>query len=273
MYDISQLKEMLLPDLKEIAKTLQIKKYQTLKKDEIIQLITEQQANTPRETAATIHELPFEASVSIENTKEADKKKEKETAPPQQKKKRTRISDNTTPTPTMKSENTEIKEEAPSTVSSENKPEVTPPTATSKEQENKAPQKERPQHHHQNQKNQGTEGNQNQPQAGNNQNNNNNQRQQHHQHQKKNNDFYEFEGMVESEGVLEIMPDGYGFLRSSDYNYLSSPDDIYVSQSQIKLFGLKTGDTIVGTIRPPKEGEKYFPLIKIREIKIGRAHV
>ena len=68
--------------------------------------------------------------------------------------------------------------------------------------------------------------------------------------------------MIGAEGVLEIMPDGYGFLRSSDYNYLNSPDDIYVSQSQIKLFGLKTGDTVKGTIRPPKDGEKYFPLVK-----------
>jgi transcription termination factor Rho len=74
---------------------------------------------------------------------------------------------------------------------------------------------------------------------------------------------FEFEGIIVSEGVLEIMTDGYGFLRSSDYNYLNSPDDIYVSQSQIKLFGLKTGDTVRGTIRPPKEGEKYFPLIKV----------
>ena len=74
---------------------------------------------------------------------------------------------------------------------------------------------------------------------------------------------FEFEGIIISEGVLEIMTDGYGFLRSSDYNYLNSPDDIYVSQSQIKLFGLKTGDTVRGTIRPPKEGEKYFPLIKV----------
>ncbi len=74
---------------------------------------------------------------------------------------------------------------------------------------------------------------------------------------------FEFDGIIVSEGVLEIMTDGYGFLRSSDYNYLNSPDDIYVSQSQIKLFGLKTGDTVRGTIRPPKEGEKYFPLIKV----------
>ncbi|RUA07364.1 MAG: transcription termination factor Rho [Fusobacteria bacterium] len=77
---------------------------------------------------------------------------------------------------------------------------------------------------------------------------------------------HEFEGIITSEGVLEVMQDGYGFLRSSDYNYLSSPDDIYVSQSQIRLFGLKTGDTVRGNVRPPKEGEKYFPLIKVEKI-------
>ncbi len=81
---------------------------------------------------------------------------------------------------------------------------------------------------------------------------------------------YNFDGAINNEGVLEIMPDGYGFLRSSDYNYLTSPDDIYVSQSQIKLFGLKTGDTVCGSVRPPKEGEKYFPLIKVEEIN-GRS--
>ncbi|MFO7874670.1 MAG: transcription termination factor Rho [Bacteroidales bacterium] len=77
---------------------------------------------------------------------------------------------------------------------------------------------------------------------------------------------YEFDGIINAEGVLEIMPDGYGFLRSSDYNYLNSPDDVYVSQSQIKLFGLKTGDTVNGGIRPPKENEKFFPLIKVEQI-------
>jgi transcription termination factor Rho len=72
--------------------------------------------------------------------------------------------------------------------------------------------------------------------------------------------------MIDGEGILEMMPDGYGFLRSSDYNYLTSPDDIYVSPSQIKLFGLKTGDTVKGAIRPPKEGEKYFALLRIENI-------
>lgn len=77
---------------------------------------------------------------------------------------------------------------------------------------------------------------------------------------------YEFDGIIESEGVLEMMPDGYGFLRSSDYNYLASPDDIYLSTSQVRLFGLKTGDTVKGVVRPPKEGEKFFPLVKVLKI-------
>ncbi len=81
---------------------------------------------------------------------------------------------------------------------------------------------------------------------------------------------FEFEGVVDATGCLEIMPDGYGFLRSSDYNYLNSPDDIYVSQSQIKLYGLKTGDTLIGEIKPPKEGDKYFPLVKVKQIN-GRS--
>jgi transcription termination factor Rho len=86
------------------------------------------------------------------------------------------------------------------------------------------------------------------------------------QHSGANGKYFEFDGIVKNTGVLEILQDGYGFLRSSDFNYLNSPDDVYVSQSQIKLFGLKTGDTVTGTIRPPKEGEKYFPLIKVLEI-------
>jgi len=92
-----------------------------------------------------------------------------------------------------------------------------------------------------------------------------------HNHNKDNKSRYrqpdfEFDGIVVTEGVLEMMSEGYGFLRSSDYNYLSSPDDVYVSQSQIRLFGLKTGDTVLGSVRPPKEGEKYFPLIKVDKI-------
>lgn len=89
---------------------------------------------------------------------------------------------------------------------------------------------------------------------------------QNNHHKKPQEPAFNFDGIVVTEGVLEIMQDGYGFLRSSDYNYLASPDDVYVSQSQIKLFGLKTGDTVKGGIRPPREGEKYFPLTKVESV-------
>ena len=92
------------------------------------------------------------------------------------------------------------------------------------------------------------------------------QQQKSYPHRRESSFNIEFDGVIMAEGVLEMMPDGYGFLRSSDYNYLSSPDDIYVSPSQIKLFGLKTGDTIYGAVRPPKEGEKYFALLKVETI-------
>ena len=101
-------------------------------------------------------------------------------------------------------------------------------------------------------------------------NNGNSNRQKFNSNNQRNEKQYDFDGILEGTGTLEIMPDGYGFLRSADYNYLSSPDDIYVSQSQIKLFGLKTGDSVTGSIRPPKEGEKYFPLIKVTQIN-GRS--
>ena len=77
---------------------------------------------------------------------------------------------------------------------------------------------------------------------------------------------FNFDAFVETEGVLELMPDGYGFLRSSDYNYLASPDDVYVGQQQIKQFGLKLGDTVKGYVRPPREGDKFFPLVKVETI-------
>ncbi|KQB39609.1 transcription termination factor Rho [Flavobacterium aquidurense] len=108
------------------------------------------------------------------------------------------------------------------------------------------------------------------PNANGNGNGNGNNGNQNPNHKNKKNNFrdsdFEFDGIIESEGVLEMMPDGYGFLRSSDYNYLASPDDIYLSTSQIRLFGLKTGDTVKGVVRPPKEGEKFFPLVRVLKI-------
>lgn len=124
--------------------------------------------------------------------------------------------------------------------------------------ENKPAQEEKPQREENKNRQQK---NQNQ-----NQNQNNNNGGGNHKQNETSYSNLDFDNTITNEGVLEIMPDGYGFLRSADYNYLSSPDDIYVSQSQIKLFGLKTGDTVNGSIRPPKEGEKYFPLVKVISI-------
>ena len=170
------------------------------------------------------------------------------------------------PTPAKK----EIAKEAPENAE-QNKP--TPkvlPVQKAKPQNGNNPNKD-PQHKHPKHNNQ-KHPNKNNPNQGNKNNNpnqhnkNNNRNESNHNKDTRSRyrepDF-EFDGIVETEGVLEIMAEGYGFLRSSDYNYLSSPDDVYVSQSQIRLFGLKTGDTVLGTVRPPKEGEKYFPLIKV----------
>jgi transcription termination factor Rho len=139
-------------------------------------------------------------------------------------------------------------------------------------QQNNQAQQNNTQNNQQQQSQQNNHSNQQQqPHANNQQNspsqqNNQAQNQSYQAPQPKKEDLYNFDGIVSVEGVLETMPDGYGFLRSADYNYLSSPDDVYVSQSQIKLFGLKTGDTVTGTVRPPKEGEKYFPLVKVEQI-------
>ena len=146
------------------------------------------------------------------------------------------------------------------------------PFAAAPKQENKAVQQN---NNNQNNNNNGSEPHNASAQNNNRQNNNNNNNNNRQNNRQNNNAQnqekpYEFDGILTGSGVLEMMQDGYGFLRSSDYNYLTSPDDIYVSQSQIKLFGLKTGDVVEGAIRPPKEGEKYFPLVKVDKIN-GRS--
>lgn len=146
------------------------------------------------------------------------------------------------------------------------------PFAAAPKQENKAVQQN---NNNQNNNNNGSEPHNASTQNNNRQNNNNNNNNNRQNNRQNNNAQnqekpYEFDGILTGSGVLEMMQDGYGFLRSSDYNYLTSPDDIYVSQSQIKLFGLKTGDVVEGAIRPPKEGEKYFPLVKVDKIN-GRS--
>ena len=149
------------------------------------------------------------------------------------------------------------------------KPTTTTEKKTTKNVENKTSEKKleqtehkKPQHkQHSNQNNKANQNNPNQKKKNPNQDPNFN------PHGKKGLDYdYDFNGIIPIEGVIEILPDGYGFIRSSDYHYLTSPDDIYVSQSQIKLLGLKTGDTVEGNVRPPKSGEKYFPLIRVEKI-------
>ncbi|MBX2948973.1 MAG: transcription termination factor Rho [Crocinitomicaceae bacterium] len=151
------------------------------------------------------------------------------------------------------------------TVRPEEKAEVATPQTETPEPEQKAePAVQQPQQRNQERQERDNRPKQNQQHQ--HQQNNRNRHQHQQQEPEIKDDAYDLVGIVSAEGVLEVIQDGYGFLRSSDYNYLPSPDDIYVSQSQIKLFGLKTGDTVKGTIRPPKEGEKYFPLVKVESI-------
>jgi transcription termination factor Rho len=226
MFEISDLKSKKLPELQEIAKGLNVPKFKTLKKLDLVYQILDLQASNPK--------------VAAEVTTVAPTEKPKRARVPQEKPKEEKQEH----TPQSPSENT--KKENPQQKRN-----------TNSNQPRKDQQKAAPQHKNQNKKNP------------------------HHQkngQDKRTSNFdkdlknrykepeFEFDSIIESEGVLDIMQDGYGFLRSSDYNYLSSPDDIYVSQSQIRLFGLKTGDTVLGNVRPPKEGEKYFPLIKVNKI-------
>ena len=257
MYDIIELNNKLVGELKEIAKNLNIPKYEALKKQELIYKILDQQALNPTtplphaEKPNTHHDEEHRTlrprKVRLENIDTEPKTKTSE-APlfnhdeflPADIQKNDNISDNTASQENINNSDHKITETIVTPVSehvqeSENIQSPENPTESIAEQSNDNAADRREYQ---------------------NRNRFNNQRQEQ----------FNFDGIVVSEGVLETMPDGYGFLRSSDYNYLTSPDDIYVSQSQIKLFGLKTGDTVRGSIRPPKEGEKYFPLIKVEKI-------
>jgi transcription termination factor Rho len=299
MFEISQLKEKKLSDLQEIAQKLNVPKYRTLKKLDLVYQILDVQAANPDVVKAEIATPP---DTNTETPKEAK-------TPP--KKKRERVDKKPA------SDKSQQKMELPDDKAEENKPEAqkseikkpepkaaAPKTAsndssnTSKKEPQspkKAEHRDKKQHtpkekdtinkprtkEDRTQRSNDSNGNKSTSRdtntRDNNNRDNNNRDNSNNAHSKVNNgnkdnrnryrepDF-EFDAIIESEGVLDIMQDGYGFLRSSDYNYLSSPDDIYVSQSQIRLFGLKTGDTVLGHVRPPKEGEKYFPLIKVSRI-------
>lgn len=242
-----------LPELQELAKTFNIPDYKKLKKGELQNAILEFLDNNSSTVVATPapKEKKEQKPKAVEVNEETNSSEEKKT-------KRKRVN--------SKEDKVEQSTEVTEVVNvEETTPEKNDTTVDGTEQ-NDQEKKSRPQ----NQKNNNQQRNQNQK-KNNNQQRNNSSDQSNNQHQNQKNKYraanYEFDGIIKTEGVLEVLPENnYGFLRSSDFNYLSSPDDVYVSQSQIRLFGLKTGDTITGEVRPPKEGEKYFPLIKIIEI-------
>jgi transcription termination factor Rho len=323
----------LLPELREIAKSLGVKKVESFKKNELIEhiqansasaatTVTEKAPAKPKAKKAAepkTEEAPATDLFSTEAPQTEGLKQEKAN-PPKEKRKRIPASEETPAE--VKAESPATTEGAPNTAETavqedkaankpkpferllNKKPQTNQPNQNQNKQrfnnnqgenqnnpnQNTAPQtntqaqntpqqnqerqnnnQQRNQNNPNNQGNQdrpnNNQRNQNNPGNQNNQGNQNNRPQnQNTQEEKIDEEAYNLVGIVTAEGVLEVIQDGYGFLRSSDYNYLPSPDDVYVSQSQIKLFGLKTGDTVRGTIRPPREGEKFFPLVKVDSI-------
>jgi transcription termination factor Rho len=253
MYDILQLNDMLVPELHDIAEQLAIPSYKKLEKQDLVFKILDKQA--VEGTDAGKDEKPKRKRiVKTATDKAADDTKEKATAAkPEVKasKKAEPVLDKKKPSKKAEPEETEEEEEDLRPITSE---QSTIPAAIASllQEEDELDIQQQPEL---------AQYEQTQPASS---------PFPAKQYQRKHNDpnifNIEFDGIILGEGVLEMMPDGYGFLRSSDYNYLSSPDDIYVSPSQIKLFGLKTGDTVYGSVRPPKEGEKYFALLKVDTI-------
>ena len=238
MYDILQLNDMLVPELRDIAETLKIKGYKKLNKQELIYKILDEQALTKPEEKASSNggkdpQFEFDLDEKASSNKE---KKENGRARSRRKPRGEKKQETAT---VAKEEKVEKKEEAP--VAEKEVDQVKKnkePNQSDRKDHDRRGGDQKGQHQHK-------------------------RRHEEKKQERKPAFNVELDGVIEGEGILEMMPDGYGFLRSSDYNYLTSPDDIYVSPSQIKLFGLKTGDTILGAIRPPKEGEKYFALLRV----------
>ena len=271
MFDISALKEMKLAELQEIAKLAKTIKITGVKKDTLVTNILEHQNK-----AVESEKTQVTAEKPLEN-----KAKRVRILPETSKPTEDRQSDlfaeeaQVVEKPAFENKNPKFKKPIFEKKNS-NSPEITSeeqPTESDSEvierpaveeteanpnQNNDENQVQKPKPHNPNQNGNNGNGNANA-------NNNNPNFKGKKQNNFRDSDF-EFDGIIESEGVLEMMPDGYGFLRSSDYNYLASPDDIYLSTSQIRLFGLKTGDTVKGVVRPPKEGEKFFPLVRVLKI-------
>ncbi|NVJ62592.1 MAG: transcription termination factor Rho [Flavobacteriaceae bacterium] len=261
MFEISELKAKKLAELVELAKELNIPKYKTLKKLDLVYQILDVQALNPTAVKKTNISQPKEEVSEDPKTRQQVQKRQ-----PKVQKRQPKVQKETS--------NEEVKSNDETKVDSNEKPQL-------KQRDTHKVQKA-DSNNEQHSKNKEQNNDQNKDQKSKNNNPNQNKNKQAHpnnnQRKEKNSNYdrdlknrykqpeHEFDGIIASEGVLDIMQEGYGFLRSSDYNYLSSPDDIYVSQSQIRLFGLKTGDTVLGEVRPPKEGEKYFPLIKVNKI-------
>ena len=249
MFEISQLKALKLPELQEIANKLNVPKYKTLKKLDLVYQILDYQAANPKKVI----------EVAEDTINKDSSKSSPDTKAPRPKRSRVQKTGNASDKASSQKAKVGSPDKSATPKPAETK-KTTPAKKVASEKVNSDKAKTNP---NQNQRTKKETSNKPQPR-----NNNTN----HKQNGNKDNrnryrePDYEFDAIIESEGVLDIMQDGYGFLRSSDYNYLSSPDDIYVSQSQIRLFGLKTGDTVLGQVRPPKEGEKYFPLIKVSKI-------
>ena len=251
MYTIDELQLRLLSELKEIAEELDLKNYKRLAKQELIYKILDFQASNP-EVDQKIAEK--KSTPTTPEQAPAPERKRQNVAPNTEDQKDKSSNRRRSRNPRNNENAVEKKESVPSNEVNDKKPH----SANRPEKDTPRENREHKRPEHKQDKPDKQENSQKEEQRP--------PRKEHKEDpnkKRRESNIKDFDGSISSEGVLEIMQDGYGFLRSSDYNYLASPDDIYVSPSQIKLFGLKTGDTVKGQIRPPKEGEKYFALIKI----------
>ncbi len=250
MYKIEELNVLLLSELREIAEKLGLKGIGKVNKKDLIYRILDQQALVPEEKIIKPAPAPKQEERKERSNPTADKPERKKRQP---RPKRENVA------PKNEGEETKEKTKEPKTTPPPRKNVVPEPAAKKEEKQEKPQPQPKSEKKEDTGQNKGTDDKSEQAERS--------QRQQRRRPEKKEQPKHytirDFDGVIANEGVLEIMQDGYGFLRSSDYNYLASPDDIYVSPSQIKLFGLKTGDTVRGEIRPPKEGEKYFALLKV----------
>ncbi len=253
MYDILQLNEMLVPELRELADSLGMKSYKKLSKQDLIYKILDEQAILGK-TAEDKKKSEGPKENGVRQEREPDKKKEKPRERPAPKGRGRRPDKKeSSEVPESKEENTKKRPAPDRDRSDREKPDRDRSDRDRSDRDRS--DRERPDRERSERERPDSEGDKPKERE---------QRKDPPAKQEKKKRFdVELEGMIEGQGILEMMPDGYGFLRSSDYNYLTSPDDIYVSPSQIRLFGLKTGDTVQGAIRPPKEGEKYFALLKV----------